>query len=269
MVDENTNVVNPDVTLSADSKVSEPAEQNVAGGNQGIIENNAASMVDKQAYEALLGEINRLNAGFNEVKSKAEKIDKISSVLRGEDETETKEKFVKEFVEDPERVIRNIQKETIEKEVTPLKEQLRQKELKEADSKAIEYLKRTDPNNFDLIVSNMQNYVAKDFENVKDNPDRFEYLYALTKTRMERDLNMKAAQIKASGEAKAVSNVNAVSAQPNVVTSQQPESPNQQFLSEIENLKKEHRSDEVLDKWLDVLLDENNPNGFWSKHGKD
>lgn len=233
-----------------------------------IVETNTSSMVDRQAYDALAGEIAKLNAGFSEVKGKADKFDKVRSAFVGDDDTTSKEKFVEDFVKDPESVIKRIQRETIESEVNPLKQQLKETKLSESDNKTINYLKQTD-SNFDNVVAAMKDYSGAEFDKYKDSPDRFEILYSLTKTRMDRDINKKAAQTKAVGEAKQVSNITAVSAQPTTVLTGEPDSPNQRFYKEMDTLKSEYRNEEVLDKWMDVFFDEANPQGFWSKHNKE
>ena len=247
-------------------------EQSGVSNDTPIVETNTSSMVDKQAYNELVSEITKLNAGLGEVRAKSEedyqKLGKVRSALMGDDETSHKEKFVEDFVKDPESVIKRIQKETIDNEVNPLKKQLKDRSLSDADDKAISFLKATD-SNFDNVVAAMEQYTSADFKKYEESPDRFELLYSLTKTRMDRDVNRKAAQTKAVGEAKQVSNVTAVSAQPNVVLTSEPESPNQRFYNEVGTLRSEFKSDEVLDKWTDVFFDESNPQGFWSKHSKD
>jgi hypothetical protein len=237
-----------------------------------VVESRSEAMIDKSAYDKLQAQIESLTAGFDGGKSRSEidsqKLEKVRTALIGDDGSTSKQKFVDAFVENPEAVLEERNKKAINEAVSPLLKKLEDRDLSDADTRAMNYLKSTD-SDYVNVVANMKTYVGKEFTEHEKSKDRFEILYSLTKARMERENGKKTATTNAIKEAKDLTNTKAVSEQPRGTTITEADSPNAGFYKNVADAKAEFRSDDVLDSWADIFFDESNPQGFWTKHELD
>jgi len=234
-----------------------------------VVESKPEAMIDKSAYDKLQAQIESLTTGFDSVKSQSEvdsqKLEKVRTALVGDDGGSNKQKFVDAFVENPEAVLEERNKKAIDKAVSPLLDKLENRDLDDADSRAMTFLKSSD-SDYDNVVNNMKTYVGEEFTKYKKSNDRFEILYSLTKARMEREKGKKTATTNAIKDAKDLTNTKAVTEQPRGTTITEADSPNAGFYKSVADAKEEFNSDKSLDLWSDVFFDEKNPNGFWSRH---
>ena len=160
---------------------------------------------------AIKEELNELKQKTELSEEKARKFDQVSQAITGKEHGFDKVKFFEDLAEDPEGTL----DEFISSKTKPLKEKLKEKELKEADNLAFTNLRTKHPD-FDEVINSGGKYLYKeDIEATEDLPNRMEIRFALAKARRDAEMvTKKSEETNAMNKAKAENNKTSITERP-------------------------------------------------------
>jgi len=144
---------------------------------------------DNEAVETIKQQLQIAQNKILEQDSKIKEIDRIKKAITGEDITagmsqKDKERFMQDFVDNPEETLRKVAKNATDNELAEIKNKLNQQSIERANNATINQLAQADPD-FNDVRNNMAKYIRpEEFEEYKNRSDGFETLYLKTKGRM-------------------------------------------------------------------------------------
>jgi hypothetical protein len=173
----------------ADEEIGQEATQQTEQVEQTAPAATPTPSGDNEAVETIKQQLQIAQNKILEQGNQIKEIDRIKKAITGEDITagmsqKDKERFMQDFVDNPEETLRKVAKNANDGELAEIKNALNQQAIERANNTTISQMAQADPD-FNDVRNNMAKYIKpEEFEEYKNRSDGFETLYLKTKGRM-------------------------------------------------------------------------------------